>query len=103
MPAAPTHEPNGTCRSCPVCLLIAAVSELQPEAAAHLAAAGRELALAVRAVVADADVYGHHRRGRSGDTSGDRTDGADGRTAADTTLRRIVVDGADPVDPSRDS
>jgi hypothetical protein len=96
MAGSTTHEPDGTCRSCPVCLLISTVSELQPEAAVHLAAAGRELVLALRAVLAaeppsGGDVYGRHRRGTSPATASDRADDADARCPADT-LRRIVVD-----------
>lgn len=93
-----THEPNGTCRSCPLCLLISTVSELQPEAALHLAEAGRELVLALRAVLAaeqpedGGDVYGRHRRGTSPATASDRADDTDARSPADTRLRRIVVD-----------
>lgn len=93
-----THEPHGTCRSCPVCLLIATVSELQPEAAQHLATAGRELVLALRAVLAaeqrdgDGDVYGPDRRGTSPGTAPDHADHAGGRSSADSPLRRIVVD-----------
>lgn len=93
-----TQEPNGTCRSCPMCAFIATVSELQPEAAQHLAAAGRELLLALGAVLADvqpeegADVYGPERRGTSPGTAGDRAADVDGRSQAATTLRRIAVD-----------
>ena len=92
-----THQANGTWRSCPVWLLASAVSEPQPEAALHLAAAGRELVLPLRAVPAaeqpgSDDVYGRQRRGTSPATASDRADDADGRSPADNTLRRIAVD-----------
>jgi len=41
------------CRSCPVCLVLRAFDDLRPEVRSHLAAAGRELLLALRAAVDD--------------------------------------------------
>jgi hypothetical protein len=50
MSDASSHEPGGQCRSCPVCLVLQALHEVRPDVWAHLAAAGRELALALHAV-----------------------------------------------------
>ena len=40
------------CQTCPVCLLIEALGPAKPEVARHLRAAGRELSLAMQAVLA---------------------------------------------------
>lgn len=44
-----------SCGWCPVCMLVAAAGELRPEVRDHLRAAGRELGLALRAVLADVE------------------------------------------------
>jgi hypothetical protein len=53
----PTHEHDhatgGPSRLCPLCLLIDAASDLRPEVRTHLRAAGRELALALKAALDD--------------------------------------------------
>lgn len=46
------HASN-TCGWCPVCMLVAAAGEVRPEVGEHLRTAGRELALALRAVLDD--------------------------------------------------
>lgn len=63
--AADGHEHAGVgdspeCRACPVCALLQAVSSARPEVTEHLASAGRELALALQAVL---DGYGAEARG----------------------------------------
>lgn len=48
------HEPashDSTCQLCPVCVFLQALSDARPEVANHLLAAGRELSLALKAVV----------------------------------------------------
>jgi hypothetical protein len=41
------------CTVCPVCVVLHALSNAKPEVTMHLAAAARELALAVQALLAD--------------------------------------------------
>jgi hypothetical protein len=50
---APGPHPGITCTVgfCPVCLLVTAAGSASPELAEHLAAAGRELLLALRALI----------------------------------------------------
>jgi hypothetical protein len=48
------HPPMGggaECLACPVCVLLQAVAGARPEVVSHLAAAGRELTLALAALV----------------------------------------------------
>jgi hypothetical protein len=55
------HPPVGggaECLACPVCVLLQAVSSVRPEVVQHLAAAGRELTLALAALV-EAQVAAH--------------------------------------------
>jgi hypothetical protein len=55
------HPPIGggpECLACPVCVLLQALSSVRPEVVQHLAAAGRELTLALAALVeAQASAY----------------------------------------------
>jgi hypothetical protein len=70
MSDASTHEPGSECRSCPVCLILRALEEVRPDVRAHLVAAGRELALALRAALAsDSD------SGRPSDVASDSDSG----------------------------
>lgn len=96
------HEPGGKCRSCPVCLLVQAFQEARPDVQAHLVAAGRELALALRAALASErpsdmapdDVSGDSERGRSSEASSDNEPGRPSDVMADTEpqrLRRIDI------------
>jgi hypothetical protein len=63
------------CLLCPVCVLLQALSSTRPEVTAHLLAAGRELALALKAgLESQAEAY---------DRAAER---------AGQTLRRIDVD-----------
>jgi hypothetical protein len=39
------------CTACPVCVLLSSLSNAKPEVTLHLAAAARELALAVQALI----------------------------------------------------
>jgi hypothetical protein len=50
---SPGAHPGVTCTVgfCPVCLLVTAAGSASPELAEHLAAAGRELLLALRALI----------------------------------------------------
>jgi hypothetical protein len=81
-----------------VCLALRAFDDLRPEVRSHLAAAGRELLLALRAAVdgdgADAasgdDVWADERCGTSPDTS-PHDDRAQHRSGP-ATLRRIAVE-----------
>lgn len=43
---------GGACLACPVCVVLQAVRTSSPEVVEHLAAAGRELALALQVVIA---------------------------------------------------
>jgi hypothetical protein len=88
------------CRSCPVCLVLQAIDDIRPEVRTHLAAAGRELLLALRAAVADHDggsarsaddVWADDRCGRSPDVCSN-DDSAHQHSPAATPLRRIVVE-----------
>jgi hypothetical protein len=58
------HPPVGggaECLACPICVLLQAVSSVRPEVVQHLVAAGRELTLALQAVVAaQADAHAEH-------------------------------------------
>lgn len=99
MPDTSAHEHGGERRSCPVCMVLQVFEELRPEVRAHLAAAGRELVLAVRAALTHDgrpptvdDVWGEGQRGTSPDVSTDDHRGADGSDQAPTRLRRIAVD-----------
>lgn len=64
------HPPNSRigggqeCVLCPVCVLLQALSTARPEVMEHLLAAGKELTLAVQALV-EAQAEGH-RRGDDG-------------------------------------
>jgi hypothetical protein len=86
------------CRSCPVCLLLRAFDDLHPEVRAHIAAAGRELLLALRAAVDDVgtatrsgdDVWADEGCGTSPDTS-PHDDRAHHDPRPATPLRRIAV------------
>lgn len=78
MSDASSHEPGGECRSCPVCLVLQVLQEVRPEVRTHLVAAGRELALALRAAVASdseggrpSDVASDSERGRPSDVASD--------------------------------
>lgn len=93
------HDHADQCRSCPVCLLLRAFDDLRPEVRIHLAAAGRELLLALRAAVDDAggqpasddDVWAGERCGTSQDTP-PRDAHARQQPSAATPLRRIAVE-----------
>ncbi|HSJ43633.1 MAG TPA: hypothetical protein VK923_02995 [Euzebyales bacterium] len=86
------------CQSCPVCLLLRAFDDLPHQVRAHLAAAGRELLLALRAAVDDVgtaarpgdDVWIDERCGTSPDTS-PPDDRAHHHPAPAAPLRRIAV------------
>ena len=95
------HEP-GECRSCPVCLLVQAFQDVRPDVRVHLAAAGRELVLALHAALAAErpsdtapdDVSGHSERGRSSEASSDNEPGQPSDEMADTQwqgVRRIDI------------
>jgi hypothetical protein len=52
-PAAEAESPTPICSVsfCPICMAVTAASEIRPEFAEHLMAAGREFLLALRAVI----------------------------------------------------
>jgi hypothetical protein len=60
--ATPPHGIGGgpECTLCPVCVLLQAVSSVRPEVTQHLLNAGRELTLALTAMLeAQAEAYEH--------------------------------------------
>ena len=60
--AGPTHGMGGgpECTLCPVCVLLQAVSSTRPEVTQHLLNAGRELTLALTAMLeAQVEAYDH--------------------------------------------
>lgn len=52
------HDASEQCHLCPVCLLLGSVGDQRPEVREHLRAAGRELALALRAAFEGAGAEG---------------------------------------------
>jgi hypothetical protein len=95
MSDASAHEPGGECRSCPVCLVLQALQEARPEVRAHLAAAGRELALALQAVLTSAadggrsDVSSEGECGRSSEDAADSESVRSSDETRDTRQRRL--------------
>lgn len=92
--AAGDHSDD--CRSCPVCVLRAIVRGVRPEVRTHLAAAGRELLLALDAALAATDsaaaeqVWADEQRGRSPDMP--LPADTQPRSTSPTPLRRISVE-----------
>jgi hypothetical protein len=84
MSDASAHEPGSECRSCPVCLVLQALQDVRPDVRAHLAAAGRELALALRAALAS-----DNERGRPSDMASDNERGRPSDMASDNESRRL--------------
>jgi hypothetical protein len=84
MSDASSHEPGGVCRSCPVCIVLQALQEVHPDVRAHLAAAGRELVLALRAA---ATSYGES--GTSSDVAQDNERERPSGAASDGDPRRL--------------
>lgn len=91
------HETGGECRSCPACLMLQVLRDVRPEVHGHLAAAGRELALALRAAMTPESESGHHGASPSDMTSSSGS-GRSGERAPDgavsgapSRLRRIDI------------
>ena len=81
----PIHGIGGgpECTLCPVCVLLQAVSSLRPEVTQHLLNAGRELTLALTAMLeAQAEAYSH-----SATRQRERTE-----NVAQRRIQRIPVD-----------
>jgi hypothetical protein len=91
------HEPGGECRSCPVCLVLQVLRDVRPEVRNHLAAAGRELALALQAAMGPEREHGDPWASPSDMTPDDDSGRSPGRAPdgsaahAPRRLRRIDI------------